>query len=55
MKAADRAVAALRQEGFYVASGEVFGVPNVLRFSVTRDEMLTDALGQLGSLDEEHN
>jgi len=52
---AGRAAALLRQHGFRVAAGDVFGAPNLVRLSVTRGEALTEALEQLAAMDEEQN
>lgn len=55
MNDAAGAAAALNGLGFHVASGEVFGVPDLIRLSVTRSEAITQALGQLAAMDEEQN
>lgn len=52
---AARAAALLRQHGFHVAAGDVFGAPNLVRLSVARGEALSEALEQLAAMDEEQN
>jgi aspartate/methionine/tyrosine aminotransferase len=52
---AERVVSVLGRQGFSVAAGAAFGALDLVRFSVTPDRTVIDALGQLSDMDEEHN